>query len=197
MSRRALHVERDTMIRSSTLTVSVCGLVATLAACGGSVPTADPQPTVATAEIVRGTMTLSREGASEAVEGRARVETGQRVETAADGRGALSLDSGAWVLLDRSSALSLELGRVELESGRIWIDASQSDETVIDTAAIHLVAHDATLAVAIDGASTRVYVGSGEVAFTAVGATGEGAEGTVAQGESLTASAGQIGRAHV
>jgi tetratricopeptide (TPR) repeat protein len=189
--RRATHVERHTMFRTRIARASVCTIVAALAACGGTVPTADPQPTVASAEIVRGTMTLARDGVSEAVEGRARVETGQRVETAADGRGALSLDSGAWVLVDRSSALTLELGRVQLESGRVWIDASQSDETVIDTAAIHLVAHDATLAVAIDGASTRVYVGSGEVAFTAVGATGDGAEGTVAQGESLTASAGQ------
>jgi TonB family protein len=167
-------------------------LAVVLSACGGSVPTADPRPTVATVEVVRGALTLSRDGATETVEGRTRVETGQRVETAADGRGTLSLDSGAWLLVDRSSALSLELARAALESGRVWVDASQSEETVLDTSTLHLVAHDATLAVAIEGGRTHVYVGSGEVAFTAVGATGEGAEGTVAQGESLTASPGQI-----
>ncbi|MFO0709035.1 MAG: AgmX/PglI C-terminal domain-containing protein [Sandaracinus sp.] len=171
--------------------IALCSSVA-LAGCGSAPPSSSaPQATVATAELVRGTMTLSRDGNSEAVAGPLRVETGQRVETGADGRGSLSLDSGAWALVDRSSALTLELGRVQLESGRIWIDASQSDETVIDTAALHLVAHDATLAVAISEGVTSVYVGSGEVAYTAVGASGDGAEGTVAQGESLRATAGQ------
>ncbi len=166
-------------------------LVALVGCSGASPPPTTPQATVATADIVRGSMTLTREGTSETVAGRARVETGATVATGADGRGSLSLDSGAWVLLDRDSSLVLELARVELAGGRVWIDASQSDETVIDTAAIHLVAHDATLAVAIVDGATRVYVGSGEVAFTAVGFTGDDAEGTVAQGESLTASAGQ------
>lgn len=169
-------------------------LALVLAACGGGGPTAPPAPTVATADVVRGAMTLSREGTTELVEGRARVETGATVATGPDGRGALSLDSGAWVLVDRASSLLAELGRVQLESGRVWVDASQSEQTVIDTAALHLVAHDATLAVSIEGGETVVYVGSGEVAFTAVGATGDGAEGTVAQGETLRGVAGQAPR---
>ena len=167
-------------------------VIALLAACSGaSPPPTTPQPTVATADIVRGAMTLTREGSSETVSGRARVETGATVATGADGRGALSLDSGAWVLLDRSASVVVELGRLQLDAGRVWIDASQSDQTVIDTATLHLVAHDATLAVAIVDGATRVYVGSGEVAYTALGFTGDGADGTVAQGESLTSSAGQ------
>ena len=105
-------------------------LALVLAACGGSVPTADPAPTVATAEIVRGEMSLTREGTTEIVTGRARVETGATVATGADGRGALSLDSGAWVLVDRSASLVLELGRAQLDGGRIWIEEEPDFPTV-------------------------------------------------------------------
>lgn len=171
-------------------------VAASLAAlgCGGRGPTADPAPTAATADVVRGTMTLTREGATEEVAGRARVESGATVAVADGSRGALSLDSGAWMLVDRSSSVVVELGRVQLDAGRVWVDASQSEQTTLDTTALHLVAHDAALAVAIEGDETVVYVGAGEVAFTAVGVTGEGAEGTVAQGETLRARAGQAPR---
>ena len=69
-----------------------------LGACGGQVPTTNPTDTVATAEVVRGAMTLTREGASETVEGEARVESGATVATGADGRGSCfwqDADSGS------------------------------------------------------------------------------------------------------
>ena len=162
-----------------------------LGACGGHGPTTNPTDTVATAEVVRGAMTLTREGVSETVEGQARVETGATVATGVDGRGSLSFDSGAWALLDRNTSLEAELGSARLDSGRVWVDASQSDALVLDTGALHLVLHEASLALAIEDGATVVYVGSGEVAYTAVGVTGEGAEGTIAQGETLRATTGQ------
>jgi Ca-activated chloride channel family protein len=147
----------------------------------------DPAPTVAMASVVRGTLTLTSGDLSEVVHGPTRVETSAAAATASDGRGALALDSGAWVLLDRDSSVSVELAAVTLTAGRIWVDASSADETTITTSGGSLVAHGATggsggaaFAVSLEDGATLVYCGSGEVTYHATGG-----EGTVAQGESL------------
>ncbi len=158
--------------------------LALVAACGGRGPKADPRPTVASLDVVRGAVQLEREGASELTLAHARVEDGASVRTNEIGRATLSLDSGAWALVDRATTLQLGLERLEVTGGRVWIDASQGGATTIDTPTLRLVANDATLAVSVEGEQTRVYVGSGEVAFTAREG-GDAASGTVAQGESL------------
>ncbi len=172
---------------SSRLSLSLALLLG-LAACHTP---HDPAPTVALASVVRGTLTLSLGGDTESVRGPARVETGAAVQTAEDGRGTIALDSGAWILVDRSTTLVPELAAASITAGRIWVDASSADETTITFPGGTLVAHGATggadtgsaFAVAISDGATTIYCASGEVTYHAA------TEGTVAQGETLRVEA--------
>lgn len=146
-------------------------------ACGDDAPP-PPAPTVATAEPVRGTMTLAREGFEESVDEPMRIESGATLTTASGARGAFRHDGGAWVLLDRDSSAELTLEAILLEGGRAFVDARDA-EVVLRTAQGELRAQDATFAVdAREG--TRVYCGSGEVTWI----VGD-ADGHLAQGEEL------------
>ena len=149
-----------------------------LAACGGSDHA--PAPTVASAEVIRGGFTLEREGHSERVVDSARVENQASAATADDGRGVVTLDSGAWVLFDRASRAKIELAKVTLEAGRIWIDASNADETTIATAHGSVTAANATFAVQLGADGARIYCGSGELTFHS-----EGGSDRLAQGETV------------
>ncbi|UJR84827.1 AgmX/PglI C-terminal domain-containing protein [Sandaracinus amylolyticus] len=153
-----------------------------LVGCGGEHH--DPAPTVALVSVVRGTTTLERGDARETVDHPARVEQGATVRTADDGRAALTLDSGAWVLFDRATAGAAQLASLTLAQGRVWVDASSADETTIETAHGRFASSGAAFAVEIAGGETRVYCGSGEVTYT----TPHG-EGRIAQGETLRAGA--------
>ncbi|MDQ3037494.1 MAG: FecR domain-containing protein, partial [Myxococcota bacterium] len=145
----------------------------------------DPAPTVALAEVVRGTMQLERDGHTETVRAPARVEQNATITTGADGRGAITLDSGAWILFDRDTRGVADLERVQLASGRVWVDASSAEATTIETAQGTFASDGAAFAVAITEQGTRIYCGSGEVTFR----TPHG-EGRIAQGETLTAPDG-------
>ncbi len=153
-----------------------------LLACGGTAPP-PPTSTVASAEIIRGSLVLTRDGGEETLLDRGRVETGATATTSSDGRAALLHDRGAWVLMDRGAAVTATLEGLTITTGRIWIDASSADETVLSTAHGRLVVSGAAFAMAIDGAGTTVYVGSGEVTWH--GQDGS-SEGQVMQGETLT-----------
>lgn len=168
-------------VTSSRLALACIACVACIA-CGEH---HDPAPTVALAEVVRGRMTLEREGHSEVVGAPARVEQGASVETGDDGRGAITLDSGAWILFDAATRGAAELATLRLERGRVWVDAASADETTIETPQGSFTSAGAAFAVAIDGEGTRVYCGSGEVTYR----TPQG-EGRVEQGETLRASGG-------
>lgn len=140
----------------------------------------DPAPTVAWAEIVRGTMTLTREGHAETVRGRSRVEVDTVVATGDDGRGSVALDSGAWILFDRSASGTPSLSGLTLASGRVWVDASVADETTVETAQGTLVAHEAAFAVSLEDGATVVYCASGELSYR----SGD-VEAQLVQGETL------------
>ncbi len=159
-----------------TITRQVAWLALILAGCGGGHH--DPAPTVATAEVIRGGFTLERDGNDERVVDRARVEDHATATTAADGRGAVTLDSGAWVLFDRDSRAEIELASLKLQHGRIWIDASNVDETTVVTDHGSVTATNATFAVELGDAGTTVYCGSGELTFHS-----EGGSDRLAQGE--------------
>lgn len=147
----------------------------------------DPEPTVALAQVVRGTLTLTVQDDVETVRGPARVETGATAHTEANGRGALELDSGAWILMDRDTSVAPDLAAASITAGRVWVDASSADETTITFPGGTLVAHGATsgtdvgaaFAVAIEDGVTSVYCASGELTYHAA------TEGTVVQGETL------------
>jgi tetratricopeptide (TPR) repeat protein len=137
----------------------------------------DPAPTVATAEVIRGGFTLERDGNEERVVDRARVEHRATAITAADGRGAVRLDSGAWVLFDRNTRARIELGKVTLTQGRIWVDASNADETQIDTGHGSVSASNATFAVERSDRNATVYCGSGELTYHSQGGSDRLAQG--------------------
>jgi Ca-activated chloride channel family protein len=149
------------------------------AACGGDV--APPAPTVATAEVIRGGFTLEREGQSSRVVAEARVENEAEAATADDGRGVVQLDSGAWVLFDRASRARIELARVQLTAGRIWVDASSAEEVTVATSHGSVTASNATFAVELAEGGTSVYCGSGELTYHS-----EGGSDALAQGERVT-----------
>ena len=98
--------------------VLLCAVLA--AGCGDD---HDPAPTVAIAEVIRGGFTLEREGHEERVVARSRVENEAEAITAADGRGAVSLDSGAWILFDHDTRGRVKLAELALSQGRVWVDA--------------------------------------------------------------------------
>lgn len=160
--------------------LSLLALAGALVACGEH---HDPAPTVALAEVVRGTMTLERAGHSETVRGPARVEREATVTTGDDGRGAISLDTGAWILFDRSTTGVADLARLQLQRGRVWVDGSSAEDTTIETPQGTFASAGAAFAVAIDDQGTSVYCGSGEVTYRS-----PQGEGRIAQGETLRAT---------
>lgn len=151
--------------------------LALLSACGED---HDPAPTVATAEVIRGGFTLTRDDHVEHVIDRARVENEADAATAEDGRGVVQLDSGAWILFDRNSTAKIELTRATLARGRIWVDASNAEETTIVTEHGDVRASNATFAVEIGRNGTSIYCGSGELTYH----SGEWGD-RLAQGESI------------
>lgn len=139
-----------------------------------------PAPTVAVAEVIRGEMTVSRGGHEREVSEPIRVERSATVATGADGRGRVRLDSGASFLLDHGTSLQLELAEVTLERGRLWVDASNAEETTVTTPGGSVSASGATFAVEMRDGPATVYCGSGEVTFRT-----SGADGRLQQGERL------------
>jgi len=144
-----------------------------------------PAPTVAVAEVIRGDFTLERAERVTAVHGPERVEQEAKVKTGADGRGALTLDSGAWVLFDRDTEATAALEGLTLSAGRLWIDASDAEDTRVDTGVGVVSATEATFAVALVEGEARVYCGSGEVTYRS-----DAGEGRLAQGETLVLGGG-------
>lgn len=149
-----------------------------LVACGSDAH--DPAPTVATAEVIRGGFTLTREGDAEPVVARTRVEQEAEAATADDGRGAVTLDSGAWILFDRATSGTVQLTSMRLTAGRVWVDASNAEETTIETEHGSVRASNATFAVAIGDSGAEIYCGSGEITFVS-----EGGSDRLAQGEQV------------
>jgi tetratricopeptide (TPR) repeat protein len=169
-SARALLARRGATVGA----LAACALA--LAGCGGKRP--DPAPTVGVARVVRGAMTVSRAGQDDAVHAPTRVETGAKVTTGDDGRGALTMDTGAWVLFDRGTEATVALDALTLGKGRVWIDARGADDTRIETPRGSLVGTGATFAIALAGDVVEVYCASGEVTYRT-----PGGEGRLAQGE--------------
>ena len=161
-----------------------------LAGCDPDLP--EPAPTVATADVIRGGFTLVREEHPQRVLGDTRVEQGAEAVTADDGRGVVRMDSGAWILFDRATTASIgpraegesdtsraHLARVRLTQGRIWVDASNAEETTIEVPERGSVrAANATFAMEIGDDGVEIYCASGEITYIS-----EGGSDRLAQGE--------------
>ena len=167
------------MKRSFQFVAIIAGVL--LCACGEH---RDPAPTIALAEHIRGTMQLERAGHTEVVRRPSRVEESATVTTRADARGVVTLDSGAWILFDRETRAVAHLDRLELSTGRVWVDASSADATAIATPHGTFSSANAGFAVHVNDAETEIYCAAGEVTYQ----TPHG-EGRLAQGETLRTSA--------
>ena len=151
--------------------------------CGDDPP--PPAPTVALVETIRGAVHVVREEHGVDVIDEARVEEGASVETAADGRASLRLDTGAWVLLDRSTRVVVTPETLHIEEGRIFIDGARVEGTRIESEDGAVTGNAATFAVArAAGGTTDVYCAAGEISYRTGGDEGDDT-GILAQGELL------------
>lgn len=148
---------------------------------GGEAP--PPAPTVALVEVVRGDVQTEREGFAAPVLEPSRVEAGATLHTEANARATLRLDRGGWLLLDRSTEVTATLDTLTLGSGRVWVDATRSEEITFDTGFGTLTADGATFALASTENEITVYCSSGEVTYVS-----EHGSGRLAQGETLALS---------
>ncbi len=112
-----------------------------------------------------------------------RLAEGSKLETDADGRARLRLDSGSTVIVDRSTKLTVTSHGVDLASGRIFVVATSATEVGLGDASdakATLTATQAAIQRGADGAA-KVYAPSGELTVRA-GA----ADSTVHAGETAS-----------
>jgi len=136
--------------------------------------------TLATAEQVRGGATLD----DEPIGLIARAAPGQRLTIDEHSLARLRLDSGAHLLMDGGASVVLsDESTLTLEGGRVYAEASESDELYLVAGERSIRASDAAVSASLDGALT-VYVVRGEVSWI------RGEDRGVAQaGEELTLGA--------
>ncbi|MEM9195713.1 MAG: VIT domain-containing protein, partial [Myxococcota bacterium] len=144
------------------LSLWVLGLSVYAAACGSEPP--PPAPTVALATPVRGVVQVTRDDHTVEASSALRIEEGATLTAGDAGPVSIDTDRGAWVLLDRGGAMTLELDALTLDSGRIFVDSGPT-ESVIETAHGTLSAAEATFAVDVVDGAVEVYCASGELTY--------------------------------
>ena len=150
-----------------------------LAAGCGSDATVDR--TLATLETVRGGASVGEHAAPRIARGAAE----QEITIAERGLSRLSLDSGAQLLLDASTQVSIvDEQTLRLTRGRLFAETGEGDELFLEGPAGSLRASDAALSAQITDGALVAYVVRGEVSWSA----GE-ARGIAGAGQVLTLSA--------
>jgi ferric-dicitrate binding protein FerR (iron transport regulator) len=101
------------------------------------------------------------------VEGALRIEEDSVVQTPALVRSSLFLDRGAWVLMDEKTAVQVGEKRIEVRSGRVWIDARGGEEVEISAGQgkVLLNAKGAGLSVTQAGSDAQIYCAAGQVTW--------------------------------
>lgn len=115
------------------------------------------------------------------VRGDARLVDGDSVKTAADGRARVRLDDGTLIVVDGSSELTLQGGRVTLQRGRLFVQggaASHADVAV--GGATTTVSSSAAAFDAAGGGVAKVYCSRGELTVSAGGHQAHVASGETA-----------------
>lgn len=167
------------MKRASLTKLLAAGLlaavpVAALSACGSD---AELDRTMATLELVRGEATVGED----AVERVARAALTQEIGIAEGSLARLRLDSGAQLLMDAESGVTLgDEATVELTAGRVYAESAVGQELFLTAGQRVVRASDAALSATLDG-ELAIYVVRGEVSWT----QGE-ARGVAQAGERLT-----------
>lgn len=162
-------------------------LACLFAGCGSKPPA--PAPTMGTASPVRGELHIEREGHSLLLVAPERIELAATVSTAANARGTISTDGGAFVLLDQGTELECELNRMRLTHGRVWVDASAAEATAVVTSGGTVTGEGASFAVSLTPTGVEVYCASGELNYQSAHGSGQ-----IAQGETAHLSATEQAR---
>ncbi|MBK8251603.1 MAG: VWA domain-containing protein [Polyangiaceae bacterium] len=125
-----------------------------IVASGRQAPGLGLSPTIADLQAVHAGVSLR--GAP--VRGVVRVTAKDTIETAADGRGRIRLDDGTQIVIDRSTKITLDVGSVAIESGRIFVIGSPSSRTEIDLGGAKALVTNVTAAVdRRNAAAPKVY----------------------------------------
>ncbi len=125
-----------------------------------------PKPSVAQLEVLRSPVEImSKDGGGEARAPAtdARLEPGAVVSTGETGRAILKLDLGASILMDRSARVRLTPGGIQLEKGRVYVDAVSEIEVL--TPGGRLRSLKSGFDVETRKTTTRVYCAAGEVSY--------------------------------
>ena len=129
---------------------------------------------VATLQTVTGAITVTpRNGEATRLTGAGRrLHTGDRVETAADGRAIFGLTGGTSVKIDRNTRVSLDRGVLTLDRGALYVDADPkaNDRDVVVQTRLAAFRHFGTqFQVRLDGRAVRVLIREGQVEMDAGG----------------------------
>lgn len=126
-----------------------------------------PAPTAAWVQPGRPGVTVQRGPQTLPVEGALRIEEESVVQTPAGVRSSLFLDRGAWVLMDEKTTVQVAEKRIELRSGRLWVDARGGDEVEISAGSgkVLLNAKGAGLSVTQTGSDAQIYCAAGQVTW--------------------------------
>ena len=119
------------------------------------------------------------------VRGEARLVDGDSIKTAADGRARIRLDDGTLIVVDGSSELSLQGGRVTLKRGRLFVQGGTASRA--DVAVGGATTTISSSAAAFDAAGSgvaKVYCARGELSVSVAGH-----QAHVASGETATLEA--------
>ncbi|HVQ40620.1 MAG TPA: FecR family protein [Vicinamibacterales bacterium] len=129
---------------------------------------------VATLQMVTGAITVTPRNSepTRLTSAGLRLRTGDRVETAADGRAMLVLSGGTIVKVDRKTQMFVDRGVLTLARGALYVDAGPeaNDRDVVIQTPLAKIRHLGTqFEVRFDGSAVVVRVREGEVAMEARG----------------------------
>lgn len=121
------------------------------------------------------------------VHGQLRVADGDSVGTGPEGRARLRLDDGTLLAIDSNTRFSLRAGRVELETGRLFVQASSSAHTQLALGDVSTQVNQSSVALDSRDGKRRIYCASGELQLTQGNATAR-----VGSGESASIEGDKI-----
>lgn len=144
--------------------------------------------TLGEVRLVRPGVEVSMEGARENVFEDLRLLPGAKVSVDGDGRALVILDHGVHVVVDAETSLAVKgMDEIALASGRIWVDADESEQVEIALGgAGQLKVSGCSSSLELRDGSLEAYVASGELTYVL-----EGGSGTVREGERLALEGGK------
>lgn len=137
--------------------------------------------TVGLVRLVRPGVDILREGSTRTVLEDTRIIEATHVKADATGRAILDLDSGVRLVVDAASDVAVsDMNVVELEQGRLWVEASQDEELTIRLkAGGSLRVDSSSVSIVYRDGSLETYSASGELTYHLEGGSGLAREGEI------------------